>query len=344
MLSSSTVNFPRQLGVRMSDLQSYKQPPFSKFSGPAGILKWVIAAAIILYLMGGSYFIVEPTEMAGVRRLGTVVTKEPVPPGFHLKVPFVDQVDKIQVSIDNFRIDNLRVYTIDNQFVQIAVGVTYRIPGDAVLKLLYEVGRTGNADIRSNIEPIVADRTLKIFAKRNTIKISEEREQIAGEVRTAVAQAVRERFGMEILDLQIPAIKYSDIFVASVEAAVKAKNDAIAAENTVNRIRYEGEQKVVTAKAEAEAQVARALAQKQAQILAAEGDARGIELRAAAEAQGIRIRGEALKDNDRVIELTLAQRWTGHPPQTILGNQSAVPFFNIGQAPPAAQQPASPAH
>ncbi len=148
---------------------------------------------------------------------------------------------------------------------------------------------------------------------------------------------------MEILDLQIPAIKYSDIFVASVEAAVKAKNDAIAAENTVNRIRYEGEQKVVTAKAEAEAAVARAQAQKQSRILEAEGEARGIELRAAAEAQSIRIRGEALKENARVIELTVAQRWSGQPPQTILGGQGAVPFFNLGrpaEEPSKAEAPA----
>ena len=50
-----------------------------------------------------------------------------------------------------------------------------------------------------------------------------------------------------------------------------------------------------------------------------------------AEAQSIRIRGEALKDNARVIELTVAQRWTGQPPQTILGDRGAVPFFNLGQ-------------
>ena len=110
----------------------------------------------------------------------------------------------------------------------------------------------------------------------------------------------------------------------------------------MNRVRYEGEQKVVTAKAEAEAQIARATAQKQAQILAAEGDARGIELRAAAEAQGIKVRGAALKDNEKVIELTLAQRWTGHPPQTILGEHSAVPFFNVNQN--AAVQQAAPQH
>jgi regulator of protease activity HflC (stomatin/prohibitin superfamily) len=325
----------------MSDLVSLKQPSFSQVMGSPGFFKWLalaIAAIFIIYTLSDSYFIVQPTEMAGVRRLGTVRTAEPLPPGFYFKAPFIDKADTLQVSIDTFRIDNLRVYTVDNQSMQISVGVTYRIPRDAVLKLLYDVGRTGNFDIHRNIEQIIADRALRLFARRNTVKISEEREQIAGDVRVAVSQSVRELFGVDIFDLQIPAIKYSDTFVASVEAAVKAKNDAIAAENTVNRIRYEGEQKVVTAKAEAEAQVTRAQAQKQAQILAAEGDARGIELRAAAEAESIKVRGAALKENDRVIELTLAQRWTGQPPQTILGDRGgAVPFFNIG---PASGQPA----
>jgi regulator of protease activity HflC (stomatin/prohibitin superfamily) len=318
----------------MSD-PTFRQP-FPKLSGVPGALGWILGALVIVFLASDSYFIVQPTEMAGVRRLGTVHSTEPVPPGLHFKAPFIDTVDKLQVSIDNHRIDKLNVYTIDNQSVQISVGITYHIPKDAVLKLLYQVGKPGDAGIMHNIEQIISDRTLKVFAKRNTIKISEEREQISNEVRHAVAQGVREQFGMEILDLQIPSIKYSDTFVASVEAAVKAKNDSVAAENTVNRIRYEGEQKVVTAKAEAEAAVARAQAQRQARILEAEGDARGIELRAVAEAQSIRIRGEALKDNARVIELTIAQRWNGQPPQTVLGGAgAAVPFFNIGTAAPA---------
>jgi regulator of protease activity HflC (stomatin/prohibitin superfamily) len=294
-----------------------------------GAARLVIATVVLLYVLSDCLFIVQPTEMAGLRRLGTVISREPFEPGLHFKAPFIDTADKLQVSIDTFRIENLRVYTVDNQSVQISVGVTYRIPKDAVLKLLYQVGRSGNRDISHNIEQIIADRALRLFAKRNTVKISEEREQIAGDVRVAVSQSVRELFGIEIFDLQIPAVRYSDTFVASVEVAVKAKNDAIAAENTVNRIRYEGEQKVVTARAEAEAQIARAQAQKQSQILASEGEARGIELRAAAEAQSIRVRGEALKENARVIELTLAERWSGQPPQTILGNTSAVPFFNI---------------
>ena len=316
----------------MTNLASYKPQNLPKLPNLRGAGKLLIAVALLLYILSDCFFIVQPTEMAGVRRLGTVLSKDPYPPGFHFKAPFIDKVDKLQVSIDAFRIDNLRVYTVDNQSVQISVGVTYRIPRDAVFKLLYDVGRSGNLDINHNIEQIIADRTLRLFAKRNTVKISEEREQIAGDVRNTVSQSVRDLFGIEIFDLQIPSIRYSDTFVASVEAAVKAKNDAIAAENTVNRIRYEGEQKVVTARAEAEAQIARAQAQKQSQILAAEGEARGIELRTAAEAQGIRVRGDALKENERVIELTLAQRWSGQPPQTILGDRGAVPFFNIGNS------------
>jgi regulator of protease activity HflC (stomatin/prohibitin superfamily) len=324
----------------MPDISAYTPTSLSQVSGSLGVVRWIVLAVAVIYLLDDSFFIVQPTEMAGVRRLGTVRTKEPLGPGFYFKAPVIDHADKLQVSIDSFRIDNLRVYTNDNQSVQISVGVTYRIPHDAVLKLLYDVGRSGNFDINRNIEQIIADRTLRLFAKRNTVKISEEREQIAGDVRVAVSQSVRELFGVDIFDLQIPSIKYSDTFVASVEAAVKAKNDAIAAENTVNRIRYEGEQKVVTAKAEAEAQIARAQAQKQAQILAAEGEARSIELRTAAEALGIRVRGQALKENERVIDLTLSQRWNGQPPQTILGDHAAVPFFNIGaSSPPAAPAP-----
>jgi regulator of protease activity HflC (stomatin/prohibitin superfamily) len=101
----------------MSDLVSSKQPAFSQVIGSPGFLKWsalAIAAIMMLYTLSDSYFIVQPTEMAGVRRLGTVRTAEPLTPGFYFKAPFIDKVDTLQVSIDTLRIDNLRVYTVDN--------------------------------------------------------------------------------------------------------------------------------------------------------------------------------------------------------------------------------------
>jgi SPFH domain / Band 7 family len=89
-----------------------------------------------------------------------------------------DQVDRLQVSLDTFKLDGLTVNTIDNQPIALTVGLTYRIPPQAVLALLYEVGRAGNLDITENFQRIVADRTAKIFAQQNTTRISENREQI----------------------------------------------------------------------------------------------------------------------------------------------------------------------
>jgi hypothetical protein len=47
---------------------------------------------------------------------------------------------------------------------------------------------------------------------------------------------------------------------------------------------------------------------------------------------GIRVRGDALRENGRVIDLTLAQRWSGHPPQTILGDPRSGAVFQCGGA------------
>jgi membrane protease subunit HflC len=245
----------------------------------------------------------------------------------HFKVPFIDTVDSLQVSMDTFKENNLTVYTIDNQPVSISVSMTYRIPRDAVLKLLYTVGRPGDFDISENIHPVVSDRIMKVFAKMNTTKISEARETISADIRALVTQGTRELFGVEVMDLQISGIQYSRTFDASVEAAVKAKNDAVAAENTVRRVKYEGVQKVVAAKADAEALVARAEADKQAKILSAEGESRAIELQGEAQAKSLTLQAAAIKGNPELIELIKAQRWSGQLPTTLLG--SAIPLLNL---------------
>jgi regulator of protease activity HflC (stomatin/prohibitin superfamily) len=265
----------------------------------------------------GGYFVVDPTEMAEVRRFGQVETRDPVGPGFHFKLPMIDHVDKIRVSLDTLPISNLSVYTVDNQQVALGITLTYRVPKSAVFHLLYEVGGAGNVDIRSNIVPVVADRALRVFAKRNTIKISAEREDIANEMKLQIAQRVKELFDVDVLDLQISAIAYSPAFTASVEAAVRAKNDAIAAENNVARIRYEGEQAKVKAEAEAIAAVTAAEASKKVKLLQADADA-----------YAINARGEALKRNPALVDMTLAERWDGKLPQQMVPG-TAVPFLTL---------------
>ena len=305
----------------------------------------VLAVAGVIAAVTGAFYMVQPTEMAGVRRLGTVVSKEPIGPGLHMKVPFVDIVDTIQTSLDTYQLANLTVYTVDNQAVTVGVGLSYRVPGSAVLRLLYGVGRSGNVDIVENIRPVLADRVLRVFSTQNTVGISANREQIAGAIRKEVGGALQGIFGIEITDLQLSSFTYSPSFQASVEAAVQAKNDAIRAENTVVKVRYEGEQQKVQADAqaavrvaqangEAQATVARAKSEREAAILRAEGDAQAATLLGDAQAHAVQQVGGAVAGNPGMVSYETAHRWNGQMPSTVLGGSGPGPLALMNLAVP----------
>ena len=289
------------------------------------------AAAVLLVALFAldSYFVVEPTEMAGVRRLGQVVTAKPLGPGLHYKLPLIDKVDRLQVSLDTFKLDSLTVNTIDNQPIAVTVGLTYRIPPQAVLPLLYEVGRPGNFDITENFQRIVADRTAKIFAQQNTTRISENRDQIVNALKSLLSNDLGNLYHIEVVDFQIAGILYSDSFRASVEAAVKAKNEAVAAENTVNRIRFEAQQAVERANGEAEAKLKLAAADRQSTILSAQGRAEGIRLEGESRAAVLRMNAEILKTTPLVVDLAKADRWNGALPLTLLEGTGSVPLLSL---------------
>jgi regulator of protease activity HflC (stomatin/prohibitin superfamily) len=295
----------------------------------------LVGIGVVLVLVAGSFVIVEPTEMAGKRRLGQVAVTQPLGPGIHFKLPLLDTVDKIQVSLETYRIDHLSVNTIDNQPIAIAVGLTYRVPPAAVLTLLYTVGRAGNFDIGENFQRIIADRTAKIFAQQNTTTISENRERLSSALRQLLATDLGRLYGIEVIDFQIAQITYSDSFRASVEAAVKAKNEAVAAENTVNRIRFEAQQAVARANGEAEAKLKIADADRQSAILSAQGRAEAIHLEGDSRAAVLARYADILRGNAAVVDLVRADRWNGILPATLLEGSGGTPLINLPGSEPA---------
>jgi regulator of protease activity HflC (stomatin/prohibitin superfamily) len=319
----------------MSDLQSpefvlqRQGPPIIRPSFLFSLIVGIVAVILVALIAVDSYFVVEPTEMAGLRRLGQVVTTKPLGPGLHFKLPLIDKVDRLQVSLDTFKLDKLTVNTIDNQPIAVTVGLTYRIPPQAVLPLLYEVGRAGNFDITENFERIVADRTAKIFAQQNTTRISENRDQILNALKSLLSNDLGTLYHLEVVDFQIAGILYSDSFRASVEAAVRAKNEAVAAENTVNRIRFEAQQAVERANGEAEAKLKLAAADRQSTILSAQGRAEGIRLEGESRAAVLRMNAEILKTSPLVVDLAKADRWNGALPLTLLEGTGSVPLLSL---------------
>src|SRR3569833_1321386 len=112
--------------------------------------RWIIPAAIggaaALALLGSSTFVVPQTDAAFVKRFGKVLNPSagPLMPGLHMKAPFIDDSDLIQVTTDTFELPEKKAFTKDTQELTLRVGVTYRVPPNAAYHLHYEIGRRQN--------------------------------------------------------------------------------------------------------------------------------------------------------------------------------------------------------
>jgi regulator of protease activity HflC (stomatin/prohibitin superfamily) len=290
------------------------------FSGRFGVAGLIGALAVIV-LLYNSVFVVSPSEEAGTRWLGgTPMTSTPLTTGVHFKVPFFETVDRLQTSRSIYTLNGLDVYTNDNQKVTIDVSLIYQIPSSAVMNLLYHIGRAGAVDIETTILPVVRDRALAAFAQYNTLTISDQRAQITAQMRKDISEALQRLFNVEVIDVQLVGIHYSPVFDQSIEEAVRAKNLAVQAENTVAQKKYEGEQKTVTANAEATAAVERA-----------NGEAQATVLQAQAQAKAIQTVGDALKSNPEYTHFYSLQHWNGVLPQVVGGGSMPMIDLTKGQ-------------
>ena len=142
------------------------------------VLNWVrgsvfalIALAIVASVVLSSYYTVNQNEAGAVIRFGKLISTEDVQPGLHFKLPFIDSVHTIKTSIDNISIPDVKVKTIDNQFVSVDLNLTYKTSN--VFKALFQVGDMGSSSISDKVIPFVKSRTLDVFGQVNALEIAD---------------------------------------------------------------------------------------------------------------------------------------------------------------------------
>lgn len=308
---------------------------------PFGLFVKVVGLLLVLGLAWGSWFVVDPSERAGLRTLGTVTTKEPLGPGLHFKMPYISTVDEVQVSLTTLHVEPFLINTVDNQRIKMEINVTYDIPDDAVFHLLYGVGKSGNAEIKNAILPIIQDRVGRVISSKNTNSISLDRESIQAEIIAGVSKALKDIFRIRLDSLQIAQIQFSDAFVESNNRAVLAKNEAVQAENYKRVVEYQAQQKVIVAEGQAREQIALAEAQKKSAILKAEGAAQSVILEATADKTSRELRGQgeaarlaaeagALGGPERYIALQntmVMKNWNGSVPTNVMNVDPKSPLL-----------------
>jgi len=276
-----------------------------------------VVAVLTLSIAGcNSFYTVGEGERAVHTRTGALVgvTK----PGLNFKVPFIDDFRLMDVreqpiawelgtNDDGSRYDSrMNSYSRDQQPAEIALNVAWSIPSDdATITDIYQTYGSRERFRNTVIVPKTVEAVKNVFGGYDAVTVIQQRAKFNADVRVAL-DALLKGYPVVVSAVQVQDISFSDAYENAVEARMMAQVEV-----------QKREQQKQTAQIDADMLV-----------IKAEADAKQTRLRGEAEAAAIRARSEAIASSPKLVELTLAEKWDGKLPTTMVPGQ-AVPFISV---------------
>ena len=235
----------------------------------------VVALGLIVVIIGLSAFTVDETELAIKLQLGQVVQAD-YEPGLHFKWPIVQNVRKFPRRILTISDRPERIFTAENEAVQVDFFVKWRI----VDPLRFYTSTGGALTVANGrLSEIIKNSIVTEFGKRSVAEaISLERAEMMRDM-LATAAATAEDLGVSLVDFRVKQVEFMDEVRNSVYAQMAAERARIAAER-----RAEGRAGAEEKRASADRQrtVILANAYRDSQISRGEGDAKAADIYAQA--------------------------------------------------------------
>ena len=240
--------------------------------GRSGLL---ILAALAVFVLLSSVFVVDQRELAIKLQLGEVV-KSDYGPGLKWKAPLIHTIVKFPKRILTISDRPERVFTKENEALQVDFFVKYRII-DPVRFYTSTGGILENGERR--LSEIIKNAVVTEFGKRTVSEaISVGRQELMQDMlQTAAPTAID--IGAELIDFRVKQVEFMDDVRESVYRQMESERKRIAFER-----RAEGDAEAERIRAEADklSTVIRAEANKESQIIRGQGDARSAEIYALA--------------------------------------------------------------
>jgi len=162
-----------------------------------------VVAAVILFLIYSSVFVVNARQQALVLRFGEIVDVKNEP-GIYFKAPFAffdaDSVQLIENRVLRFDLDNIRVQVSGGKFYEVDAFIAYRISDPRVFRAAVS-GQIGLAEARLRTRLDAALR--RVYGLRDfEAALSEERAVMMREVRDQLRPDATS-LGLQIEDVRI---------------------------------------------------------------------------------------------------------------------------------------------
>ena len=250
---------------------------------------WLVAIfGLFLLLFIFSPFGTIAAGERGVHLRFTAVTGKVFGEGLYFRIPLVESVQKMDIKIQKLE-TTAAAASKDLQTVHSTVALNFHIDPERVSKIYQSVGLQYRERI---IDPAMQEAIKGSTAKFTAEELITKREQVREDIKNQLRSRLREH-DVLVDEFNIVNFEFSKIFNEAIEAKVTAEQQALAAKNKLEQIKFEADQKVAEARGKAEA---------------------------------ITIESNALRSNPQILELRALEKWNGVLPQVTGG---ATPFITL---------------
>jgi len=263
--------------------------PLSEVPGLKKMSPLVLGAAALLLLWLFSPFVIVGAGERGVvfNQLHGVQDKI-LGEGFSFIIPVIERVVKMDVRIRKSDTRSTGA-SKDLQTVATEIVLNYHLFPDKVNVVYQEIGLEYEKRI---IDPSIQEVVKAVTAKFTAEELITKRELVKEDIKqTLQTRLLASNIALD--ELSITDFQFSKGFNEAIESKQTAEQFAMKAQRDLERIKIEGQQKIVQAKAEAESQ---------------------------------RIQKETI--SPIILQLRAIEKWDGKFPQ-VLGGSGAMPFINI---------------
>lgn len=260
----------------------------SSFSSASRSVKWVLVIPLLVvaaFIAAGSFVSVNAGFVGVVTQFGRV-TERTLEPGLHWIAPW-QACQHFDCRVQKFDGDT-ECFSKDLQLIGVKLSILATLPPSRAKDIYQSIGHRYMDQVIPRVFEIIKQQ----IAAYNAEEVIEKREPI----RLSILRACKDRLNevVEINDVVLVNIAFSDVYEKAIEQKQVAQQEALRARYELDRAKTEAQRAIETARGEAEA---------------------------------IRVRGEALKDNPGVAQLEAIKKWNGVSPQTVvIGAGTDVPI------------------
>lgn len=272
---------------------------FSGKGAKKGVKIGIVAALAIIVILN-CFTIVEAGHTGVVVTLGKV--KEGVlQEGIHFKIPFVQQIVKIDNRIVKLEVET-EAFSKDLQTVETVLAINYRVDTSKSYSIYKNIGANYETVL---VTPAVNEVLKAITAKYTAEESVTNRVLISDGLVSGLNNKLNE-IGLYVTDVNIINFEFSEAFITAIEEKQVAQQKLLKSET-----------------------------EKQTAIINAQANAETVRINAEAQAQANKILNESL--SDRVIEYNKVQKWNGILPKVTGNGGSLINFDSLEDAEKANQ-------